>query len=201
MAIITKNFQMTVERQAQRVMQQKVNARLVKEFEKDKKILLKEFDKHDVTKELSKEEPERVTKSKFLDYGNLFSLIGAEEGTDIPGIIREVLEENIRVKRKAYFVKSRGDRYTFAVSCQYPDDKEVNNATKILEWTTRGVVDLIENGTPGFSRYLFSLVRGFKNSRSGTAIQLKKRVLREGSFGGTPYVSNMLKRFAKGIRE
>jgi hypothetical protein len=201
-AILTLQFELTVQRQMQKpAMLKKADKVLMPIFLKEKKHLLKEFDKHDVTKELSKEEPEKVTKSKFLDYGNLFSLLGIDQGTDVPDIIRQVLESSVRVNKKTYFLRRRGDTYTFALHVRYPTADELSNATSVSDWTTRGITELIEKGTPGFSRYLFLLVNKFKNSRSGTAIQLKKRVLREGRFEGTPYVNDLLRKFAKGIRE
>jgi hypothetical protein len=194
--IIVRNIEQTIAAQAQKVMSAKVNKAIEAEFIKAKKALLNDFDKHKVTVELSDDEPQ-IGTSNITKYGNLFSLLGVDEGTDVPEIIREVFETVVRIKRKAQFVKRAGKKFVFAVQIQYPTQSEINEATKILEWTSRGVVELIQDGTPGFGRYIYSLTTKFKNSRSGTAVQSKSKRVREGSFSGVPYTNEITERFVR----
>lgn len=199
-SVKVRNLESTIAAQSQKVMGAKVNAALSKEFEKAKRSLLKDFDNHGVTQELSTDsgsENPAEKSSNYLDYGNLFSFLGIDEGTDVTEIVRETLDMVTRIKRGAKFSHTIGKRFVFDVQVQYPTQEELNDATRILEWTSKGVVDLIQNGSPGYTKYLFSIIRKFKNSRSGTAIQTKKGDMRNGSFRGTKWTNEVLQNFQK----
>ncbi len=195
--VLIYNLEKTIAAQSQRVMAAKVNIALTAEFEKAKAAMLRDFDKHGVTKELSSEDENPAEKeSEFIDYGNLFSFLGVDEGTDVSQIVREVLEMVTRVKRSAKFNRNVGKRFVFDLQVQAPTSESINEATRILEWTSKGIIDLIQNGSPGYSKYLYSLVRTFKNSRSGTALQIKRRKgLREGRFSGVDWTDGIMDKF------
>jgi hypothetical protein len=189
-----RNLDVIVRKQASKMISPAVNDRLVSKFAAAKSEMLFDFDNHGVTKELGATNPERVD-SQYLDYGNLYSLLGIPNGTDIVAPLRAYLNSNTKVARYAEFTKTVNGKYMFTMQVQYPTQDALNDQTRgILPWTSRGVLELIQNGTPGFSRYLFSLVRRFKTSYSGTAIQTEKTI-REGQFEGVDYTNEITRNF------
>lgn len=181
---------------AAREIEKQVAPILKKEFEKKKEKIIEYFDNHPVTRELEAG-PEAVGSIVTTDHGgNLFSFLGFNEGEDPTDALRRQLENGIQPTD--ILIGSGGKKNTVLVSLRVktPTIPEIASAASQeiqLEWTDRDWVDTIEKGSSGFGHYLFKLVNKFKNSRSGTAIQVKN-TLRNGSFRGTKYISDVLKK-------
>jgi hypothetical protein len=103
------------------------------------------------------------------------------------------LEQNIRfVPIPTYYGKL--DRFYFRVL--FPTREEIADATSDeVEWGSfDSWVYAVEEGISNLNYYLYKQNEEITGSRSGPGIQTK-HPLREGDFGGTPYMSEILQYF------
>lgn len=165
---------------------------LVNEYvEKNKQQMISEFDNHPVTKEIDNG-PEGTNISNTLGgQGNLFSYIGFDDGSNPTEIIREVLNNSVRVDENATITPNGKDlKITFPVFG--PTLDEIESSTPMPFEGGRSWVRGIEKGISGFSYYIFK--KYLKGSRSGTGLQSESEI-RTGSFKPTTYLSSILKKF------
>lgn len=204
MAVNTRLLRLEIEKQSN-VVFSKIKPQIQKKFNESKKQLLKNFDEHPVTIEIQNG-PD--ASSEFVSTaagGNLFSLIGFDAGDDPTEALREFLEEGITLEIGDYRkrVNNRGITWEVPVVIVTQEEiaEEVSSANP-LEWTSKGWTMLIEKGIPWFAHYLFDNTRTFKNSHSGTAIQVKSSISegRTTPFKGIPYISEILKKFKNSIK-
>ncbi len=176
---------------------------LKKEFDSKKKEIIQYFDNHRVTQELEAgptADGSIVTTEKG---GNLFSFLGFYDGEDPVGVLREELNRGIYASDTLMGKTTKKNTLLVSLRVQTPTVPEISEAASQevqLEWTDRDWVQTIEKGSSGFGQYLFKLVNKFKNSRSGTALQTKNSTLRNGSFRGVRYISDVLKKARQILR-
>lgn len=191
----------------------RVEAMVVKKFNKIKADMLREFDTHPVTVEIERGPGAANSSSTLGGYGNLFTFIGFPEGHDPISPIRERLKEVV-VRKAGY---SRG---VFNFITNEPTREELFSMTKISSFRSdfeggRSWLDGIETGLSGLGYYLYRKDKDFKESRSGPAIQLGGGKKSESAKGGgstggaisgqrsryerVSYMSGILKRFNKSI--
>ena len=149
---------------------------------------LKDFKNNDVSKELDGGNTAEH-KLQILDRGNLFSLLGFEEGSLPASELAEKLDKHITLDKRYSFVQQGNEvLYTFPV--QTPTMEEIERATP-APGVPRSWVYEIEKGISGLAQYIF--YKFFKGGRSKTGLQNKKK---KGSSRASPipYVSEFLKR-------
>lgn len=180
-------------------------------FDEIKGEMLVAYDEHPVTEEL---EAGPLAHSRYIhvkdgpdgdgDGGNLFSILGFEEGEDPAGAVRDVLVEDSKINASQYSREVGPDTITFKVPIHISALSTFNNkvAEKVsLEWTDRPFTDVIEKGIPNLPGYLFDSQRDFKGaSRSGPAIQVQGK-LRGGSVGPIRWISDILADFKRALTE
>ncbi len=183
-----------------RAIEKQVKPILIRELDTKKSEILQYFDNHLVTQELQagpEAEGSIVTTDKG---GNLFSFLGFYADEDPAGVLREKLDAAIQPKDLLIATKStKKNTILTSLRVKTPTIPEISKEASDevqLEWTDRDWVQTIEKGSSGFGSYLFKLVNKFKSSRSGTAIQAKN-TLRDGSFRGVRYVSDVLAKARK----
>jgi hypothetical protein len=158
--------------------------------------MVKEFLNHKVTQEISRG-PAQNSKNisdTLGGYGNLFSFVGFEKGSDPILPVAGLLENSIRVNSVR---KARG-KNALEVSVQVPD-KEVIFAATPMPWAVgRSWTKGIEEGISGLGRYFFSGRTGFKGSRSGHAIQTENLDTAT-AFKNVPYISALIRNAAKDV--
>ena len=165
-------------------------------LEKEAKKLMLDFEGHSVTEEID-EGPNASNKSNALGgYGNLFSFMGFESGSDPISPIRSLLARSIQIKS---FRKKRnvlGFRLKFTVPT-----KEQIDAISPMPWSTDSWTDAVEKGVSGLGQYLHSKDRHFNTSRSGKGIQIDFDFSGGGRANSTPtdYITGILNRMLKGI--
>lgn len=158
-----------------------------KEVERIKNNMLQMFDNHQVTKDI-KSGP---GASNLSGGGNLFSLIGFDEGQSPTIALRQVLINSLSVK---VYGGARQD-ISFLVNIDLPTQAEVRSATPLPWAGGRSWVDEVEQGVSGLGRYL---VKRSPSSRSGAAIQVEGNV-RASTMGPIPYISEIIKSVMKDI--
>lgn len=163
-------------------------------FESAQALMEQEFDRHAVTKEIE-DGPTAENYSNTLSGidGNLFSFIGFVEGDNPTEIVRQALKELCSLNERPKTTIS-GNRIIFNFSVRVPTLQELEAFTP-MPWEPGSWLTGIERGISGLGYYLFKL-RGFPQSRSGTAVQIK-RELRSGKFRNVSYVSEILQNFYK----
>jgi hypothetical protein len=166
-------------------------------FEREKGRMIREFDEHEVTRELIS----GVTiKSKFLDgEGSLPGLLGYDNIEGEVFKVASLLESSSIVSIRQGRIGSDGT-YRVTARTDVPSVKLLNEETPLPWGPEKGLVDAIELGVSGFFNTLFGT--RFKSSRSGGGIQVKQQV-RDISFRGTgrgSYLRGILSRFLAKIR-
>lgn len=160
---------------------------IYKKFELEKKRMIKEFLNLPVTKELLAGPQARNISGTLGGYGNLFTFIGFEAGTDPISPIVQLLE-----KTQIIFngLTARG---TTKIRIEMPSARDIFAITP-LPWATgiswaRG----IEVGMSGLGQYIN---KSSSISRSGAGVQTDT-ALRTGRFSNMPYISKFVNKWQK----
>lgn len=186
-------FEQLVAQQADRVITPAIAPIMEKKFKDEKKVLMEQFDSHPVTLELEAgPDYEGSGLVSTAHGGNLFSFLGFNRGEKPVIWLRETLEKFVTKGRLTKEKISDGFLYSYEI--RVPSKREIYSRTRILEWTTRSFVDLVENGIPGFGRYIFDLFK-IKHSRSKTGVEAKKPLRQPASSAKIPYVTLLLNSF------
>lgn len=198
MPIQTRLLTIKIAREAEPQLRRKIRSLVKLDFEAKKEAFLEAFDKDPVTEEL-RAGPE-LDGSISGAEGNLFSLLGFPAADEPADDLRAYLDESITLQptRKG---EIQGDKLVFKTPVQIPTVEQVDTAMAKevpLPWTGRAFTDLISRGISGLPYYYFSLTRRFKNSYSGTAIEIPNK-LRSGSTKPIPYVGALLTFFKRSI--
>jgi hypothetical protein len=170
-----------------------------------KNKLLKDFDNHDVTKEI-RSGPGNPS-SKFLDVGNLFSFIGFRyDKQDEPILkIREILsEQTLLVKIPKSRKLGRSWVLTkFKVETPLLEDiwdvTEYPKGTGNIDRSGSWAKDLERRGIDGFEYYVFSYAFDSSFSRSTTGKQMKGKIRSKSFNKPIPYVRALLEDFRKKV--
>ncbi|MEK6879002.1 MAG: hypothetical protein AABY22_05310, partial [Nanoarchaeota archaeon] len=163
------------QKQYQNFMYNASNARFVAA----KQQMLNSFDNHIVTKEL--QAGPRANDSELVDHGNLASFIGFENSENSVLELREYLRENTNLENNPRINLSK-NRITYDFPVTLPSKTEIYNTFPTPDnWSSRGWVQLIEQGIGNAANYVFRLL-GLPGSRSGTGLQIKKKRKAGGSF-------------------
>jgi len=165
---------------------------LAKKFlQENKQELIQEFNEHPVTRELEAGPNSSNESGTLRNKGNLFSFIGFPEGYDPIGPVRNLLQKIELSSAKA--VRS-GPNMSFKVNM--PTQNEFESVTKMPWESGRSWLYDIERAISGLGQYLFGQ---FKNSRSGTGMQLNKNVT-SNTFTPVKYFGTMLQKFTQKLK-
>lgn len=152
------------------------------------KEMIEEFQNHPVTREISAGENASNSSGLLGGYGNLFSFIGFDQGSDPIGSLDSIF------KRKIDFILKRtNDRGGFSIIINYPSQQLLEANAQVKWLGGRSWIDGIERGLSGLDSFLY-MDAGIKNSRSGSGIQSKNKI-RSVTQNKTPYVSEILNKF------
>ena len=192
MPIQTRLLRIEIAKQAEPQIRRKIRSLVKLDFDTKKEAFMERFEKDLVTQEL-RAGPEAMSSFISDTEGNLFSLLGFKAGKEPADELKSFLDESIKLQptRKG---EIQGDKLVYATPVEIPTVAEVNDAMSRrvpLKWSSRGFTDLIARGISGLPFYLFSLTRKFKNSQSGTAIEIPNK-LRTGSTKPIPYIGPLL---------
>jgi len=190
--------------------QDQIEKDVKEQFELQKAKAIKEFDDHDVTKELLN--PEDGNKSETLGgYGDLFGFIGFNAGFDPISPVRLALQSKIKFKNtNLSIIYPRNAKGQFAtgtrtkelkINIQVPDLDDFAKASKFEDmWTGgRNWVKGIERGISGVPYYA-----DYPRGRSERGLQLRgpieessSETPRPSSFTTRPYITEIIDNFKK----
>lgn len=158
-------------------------------FENAKERLLQDFDDDPVSQEINEGPGKLGSEILPAGYGNLFSFIGFYEDDKPIEELRAFLEREIKMVQTPILTTP----YTYVFRVWQPSKDEIAAVTPMPFGTANSWAIAIEEGIPGFNKYLFDLERDFASSRSGPAIQTDDRhILRTSDFQGEPYLFEKL---------
>lgn len=174
-------------------------------FEKERRILLGNFQNHPVTLEIEAGPTANNLSNTLGGIGNLFSFIGFNAGDNPTEPIRDMLYDETDLlrplKHKNINVAKKQIQFTF--SFKTPSLQEIYKITPYpgdgSPWSPGSWVEGISKGISGLQYYFHSLRLLFGNSRSGTAIQRRKE-LRSAGYSPIGYVEKLLSDFIGKIK-
>lgn len=192
MAKLPPDVLQVLKRQVPKSLKRDFNKEFKKKFEDVKKEMLKEFLSHPVTVEISGGAGISNISGTLGGQSNLFAFIGFNSGDQPINPILEVLE---RVSFKESGKSKKGLGIEFSVELPSPND--IFSVTPMPWATGRSWAKGIETGISGLG-YLLNKSSG--SSRSGVAIQTRKRV-RSGGFKNVSYISALIRKYEKKFKE
>ena len=162
-------------------------------FNRVKQAMLKEFDEHPVTSELSKGGRSTNDSGTLGGYGNLFAFIGFDQGTKPTESLRHLLDVATQITQTSY----RNRHYYFVV--ETPNKKAMEKVTPMPWEPGNSWLFGIEEtrGISGLSHFVYK--RWLTSNRKGTpggstwGFQLKDYPYMEGAtFTPRAYVKEIL---------
>ena len=149
--------------------------------------MLMNFENHLITREID-HGPEANNESGTLGgYGNLFSYIGFEYGSDPIAPVRKILKKALKIRS----LPSPQRSMIMKFEVELPSKEEIFENTPKTWATGRSWVEGIERGISGLGKYLKIDSRKGVASRSGAGLQVKNGPM-SGSFRNTKYLSQIL---------
>lgn len=159
-------------------------------FREAKTQLMEEFNVHPVTQEIEGGPTAANSSGTLNGYGNLFSFIGFPKGANPVNSVRVFLQTRIALRKKTV----RKDSLTKEYSVNIPTLESFSFAS--MPWESGSWVREVETGISGFNYYM---TKASAASRSGTAIQIDGKLRALNASTGVPYMTKILKRFARRI--
>lgn len=161
-----------------------VKEKVQEEIIKNKNIFITEFESHPVTQEIRGGENASNSSGTLGGYGNLFSFIGFNKGSDpISPVINLINKINV------LDVKFSKDE--FIVKILIPSKNDFGTVTKMPWESGRSWLLDIERGISGLGAYLY---RKYSKSRSGYGLQSNFNY-KSTTFRNTSYFSFIYKKF------
>ena len=158
-----------------------------KEVEKEKALFQQDFESHPVTQELDGGENASNISGTLGGYGNLFSFLGFNQGTN-PTAPVKFLIQRITLDRN---IQATGNG--FKVRVNVPSKDDFGAVSRLPFEGGRSWLLDIERGISGLGAYLYGR---FASSRSGTGIQSKYNYANK-RFRNVKYFSGMYTKFLR----
>jgi hypothetical protein len=184
MAILPRDVQLALEKQAPKQLRRPFEKQFKKDFLRIKDQMIKEFLSHPVTIELSMGPSGSNISNTLGGISNLFSFIGFDSSDDPITPILDILQ-NLDYN---YVGEVKiGVNYYINI----PEAADIFKMTPMPWATGRSWAQGIETGISGLGYLLRK-----NDGRSGKAIQSKNKV-RSGKFQNTSYISALIKKYKK----
>jgi hypothetical protein len=195
----TKKFEKEVAAKiaASKYIQKKAYIIAKQRAESARKEMVDEFDSHPVTREINSGVSATNFSGTLGGYGNLFSFIGFPIGSQPTRPIKDYLKRSVRLHGNPKVIKSHKD-LVMKFKVKMPKISEIELLSP-SPWEGRSWTRGIERGITGLGSYMFSLHEGFRNSRSGKAVQGSKQI-RAMAYRPVRYITSILRSLDKKIQ-
>lgn len=171
-----------IREKAQRIMRERVDSA--------QKIMVNTFDSHPVTLEIKAGKEVANFSGTLGGYGNLFTYIGFEDGSDPTSGLRNLLNQQIQIIYRGFLLRGR-EQGDLRFEVKLPSILALEAVSEMPWASGESWATGIEEGISGIGQYLALEARA---SRSGGGIQNVKMNLPR-SFNTQPYLSTILKSF------
>lgn len=160
-----------------------------KEIEKEKILFRNDFESHPITQELDGGENASNISGTLGGYGNLFSFLGFNKGSN-PTTPVKILIQKISFNKNIQ-ISNNG----FRIKINVPSKEEFASVARLPWENGRSWLLDVERGISGLGSFLYGR---FQNSRSGGGIQSKYNYSNR-VFRNVKYFSQMYTKFLKRI--
>lgn len=186
--------------------ERKIRNKAIVKLSQAVKRFKKNVEEHPISQEINGGPEEENLSGTLGGYGNLFSYIGFDDGSDPIGEVLGLINEHrlAASSRKRQKGKVKRGFYSFkAIEFSWRvvgmDKAKLFSATRsAVPWMGKSWLKGIESGISGLGAYLYAEDESFSNSRSGTAVQTKTQ-LRSGGFRPTSYISALYNEFSRDL--
>jgi len=190
MAQLERDVIAVVQKQAPRLAKRGIKKEFKEKFDALKQEMIKEFLNHPISVELAAGPSSANISGTLGGVSNLFAFIGFSRGDDPLFPIIQILEST---DFREESIINKGRKIGINYSVNLPEAQTIFNATPLPWATGRSWAKGMESGLSGLG---YLLRKSSSASRSGVAVQSKKRV-RGGRFQNIPYISQLLNKYKK----
>lgn len=169
-----------------------VEQRIKNAFDKERQKLLNDFENSDITKEIDAGPNASNSSNTLGGYGNLFTFIGFESGSDPISPLRSLLAKSIQIKT----IRKKRDVLAFTLNFSVPTIEEIK-AVAPMPWSTDNWVEAVEKGLSGLGQYMYT--KNSKRGRSGRAIQIDAELTGNQNSNPTEYMTKILSDMLRNI--
>ena len=169
-----------------------VEQRIKNAFDKGRQKLLDDFENSDITKEIDAGPNASNSSNTLGGYGNLFTFIGFESGSDPISPLRSLLAKSIQIKT----IRKKRDVLAFTLNFSVPTIEEIK-AVAPMPWSTDNWVEAVEKGLSGLGQYMYT--KNSKRGRSGRAIQIDAELTGNQNSNPTEYMTKILSDMLRNI--
>ena len=177
--------------QADKEYQKEIKRVIDQEFNKIKNEFINEFMNHPITQEIQGGISAANLSNTLGGITNLYSFIGFDEGTDPIKPIEELL------KKSNYRILFNNRSVEATVIFDIPTAAQIFEITPMPWASGRSWARGIETGISGLGYY----IKKAKNSRSGLGVQSNQQVRSGVMFRNSKYISDLINRFNKELKE
>ena len=135
-------------------------------FRNAKRMMLKEFDRHNVTQEILAGPTALNISGTLGGYGNLFSFIGFDSGSEPIEALQRTLEMGTYMRQTVY----RNKAWYFQVTL--PTNEAVSKASQMPWEHGNSWAFAVEKEISGLSHYMYRRKGIGSTSKSGTGLQI-----------------------------
>ncbi len=160
-------------------------------LENETSQLLTEFDDDEISKEIKGGVGAKNTSGTLGGYGNLFSFIGFNDGSNPIGLVLSYLKQKIRITKNINYQIISDKSIKVSVSAEIPSREELEGITQ-LPWGVGSWLFKMSTGISGLGYYISRMLAG----RSLGGFQSHHKV-RGAVFSKKTYFSAMYKKFVK----
>ena len=165
-----------------------------KVFDRSKKEMLEDFNRHPVTKELRAGPNAYNHSGTLIGTGNLYSFIGFQQGENPAQKVYDYLNFNTQLIGRTPRVVRKTQRSVFlGFRTKTPSKRELASISP-MPWEPGSWLFKIESGMSGLGQYIYE--KYIKASRSGSGIQADGKV-RQAVFKRVSYMSAILNTFKR----
>lgn len=133
--------------------------------------IIERFLTHAITEEIQSGPYGTNTSGLLNGYGNLYSFLGFEAGTDPVKSVVSFLSKSI----KAITVSPSRNSLAVKITIVMPSRRDWKYLEQ-LPWISKGWIEAIERGISGLGAYLHDSDDGFEASRSETGLEVRKNI-------------------------
>jgi hypothetical protein len=173
--------------------QKKIDVAVQKKIDEAHKQLARDFDSHPITAEIEAGASSNNSSGTLGGYGNLFSFIGFNSGSNPISPLRALIQQAATIRRGRILSDRKGIKLSFKVNL--PSQAQINAVTP-MPWEGGSWAEAMENGMSNFSYYMY---KRFGEGRSGRGFQVDHN-LRNAIFKPKAYITQILNNFKQNVR-
>ena len=190
-----RGLEAEIARKGYKILKPAVEQRATTSLNKSRQKMLDDFESHPITQEIEAGPNASNISQTLGGYGNLFSFMGFESGSDPISPIRSLLARSIKISS----LRAVRGKLVFKLRFTVPTKEQVAQISS-LPWSSESWVDAVERGMSGLGKYLYKQDKSMNVSRSGPAVQIKGELSRSGASSvATDYLTGIFERMLADI--